>query len=174
MHFVEQLRSEAEAAISEMKRAAREARDAHARAELMRHMLGTARKSKDKPRDEAIDAIVGEWMKAWHLSANDWPHLAREMRAFTDAFYDYAREETDAADQRLRQNCAALDEALKATGTTISDQMAWRSQCAHGWWEAVKPTPASLPSRRERPDIPKHVAGTAFWETSCAERCKEA
>ncbi len=76
MHFVEQLRSEAEAAVAEMKRSARSARDAHARAELMRHMLGTARKAKDKPRNEAIDTIVGEWMKAWHLSANDWPHLA--------------------------------------------------------------------------------------------------
>ena len=42
---------------------------------------------------KAIDTIVGEWMKAWHLSANDWPHLASEMRAFTDAFYDYARDE---------------------------------------------------------------------------------
>ena len=56
MHFVEQLRSEADAAVAEMKRAARAARDAHARAELMRHMLGTARKSKDKPRDQATCA----------------------------------------------------------------------------------------------------------------------
>src|SRR5258707_735837 len=104
------------------------------------------------------------------------PHLVEQLRSEADAavteMKQAARAARDAADQCLRQNCPALDEALKTIGTTISDQMAWRSQCAHGWWEVVKPTPVNLPGRRERPDIPKPIAGTPFWETSCAERCK--
>ena len=51
--------------------------------------------------------------------------------------------------RRCARRCAALDEALAREGTSISEQMAWRSQCAHGWWELVAPTPADLPGRKD-------------------------
>jgi hypothetical protein len=43
-HLVEQLRDEAERNIATMREAALRARETHARAELMRHMLMTASK----------------------------------------------------------------------------------------------------------------------------------
>lgn len=172
-HFVEDLRAQADEAVATMKEAALAARHAHARAELMRHMLTTALKAKDKPKGEAVDMVVAEWMAAWYLDRNEWPHIAREMEAFTAAFYDYAHAPTDENDAALRKACAALDAALAAEGTTISDQMAWRSQCAHGWWEAVKPVPADLPGRKERPSVPPLPAAAPFWEAGCADFCQE-
>lgn len=171
-HFVDELRQEAEAAIARMQEVALAARHAHARAELMRHMLTTARKVKDRPKAEAIETVVGEWMGAWYLERADWPHIAREMEAFTAAFHDYANEASDANDARLRQACAALDAVLAREGTTISDQMAWRSQCAHGWWALVRPVPDDLPGRKDRPIVPQPEDGRPFWETGCADLCR--
>ena len=171
-HFVEDLQHEASAAIAAMQQAALVARHAHARAELMRHMLTTARKVKDKPKAEAVETVVTEWMDAWHLARAEWPHIAREMESFTEAFYDYANAPTDAHDTRLRQTVEALDAALAREGTTISDQMAFRSQCAHGWWEWVRPTPADLPGRKERPGVPQPSAGEPFWQAGCPDFCK--
>src|SRR5207249_10047 len=87
-HLVDELRADSEAAIAAMRDAALRARRIHARAELMRHMLLTAHKVKSKPKADAVEAVVTEWMKAWHLTRSDWPQLAREMEAFTAAFYD--------------------------------------------------------------------------------------
>lgn len=171
-HFVETLQQEAAEAVGRMRETALAARHLHARAELMRHMLTTARKVKDRPKAEAVETVVREWMDAWNLGRADWPHIAREMEAFTEAFHDYANAPSDAHDLRLRRSCEALDAVLAKEGTSISDEMAFRSQCAHGWWELVAPTPAGLPGRKERPSVPRPEDGKPFWETGCADFCR--
>jgi hypothetical protein len=171
-HFVEELREEAGAAIARMREAALAARYLHARAELMRHMLTTARKVAGKPKAEAVETVVREWMDAWNLDRHDWPHIAREMETFTAAFHNYANEPSDAHDAALRESCAALDVALACEDTSISEQMAFRSQCAHGWWELVAPTPADLPGAKPRPSMPAPRTDAPFWEAGCAEFCR--
>ncbi|HEV7260372.1 MAG TPA: hypothetical protein VGN82_21490 [Bosea sp. (in: a-proteobacteria)] len=171
-HFVDALQQEAAEAIARMREAAIEARRLHARAELMRHMLTTARKVKDKPKAEAVETVVREWMDAWNLGRSDWPHIAREMDAFTEAFHDYANAPSDANDARVAASAEALDAALSREGTSIAEQMAFRSQCAHGWWELVAPTPADLPGRKPRPSMPALRSDAPFWETGCADFCR--
>jgi hypothetical protein len=171
-HFVEDLRYEAEQAIAAMQEAALAARHAHARAELMRHMLTTTRKVADLPKREAVDRVVSEWMAAWHLDRSAGPETAKEMEALTGTFYDYVKEPSDPTDAALRDACATLDRALERHGTTISDQMAWRSQCAHGWWESVRPAPLDLPGRKDRPSVPKPEPNRPFWDAGCADFCK--
>jgi hypothetical protein len=170
--FVDELKAEATAAISDMQKAALAARNLHARAELMRHMLTTARRMMHKPRAEAVEAVVREWLGAWNLDRNAWPRIAAEIENLTVAFHDFAHDASLANDAALRACTVALDNALAREGTTISDQMAWRSQCAHGWWEAVRPTPVDLPGAKPRPSIPAPSKGAAFWEASCAPFCK--
>jgi hypothetical protein len=170
-HFVEDMQSEAAAAIAAMKDAALVARRRHAHAELMRHMQMTAAKVKHKNKAEAVEAVVSEWMEAWHLPRSEWPHLAKEMQAFTEAFYDYVNNPDDAADRRVRDTSATLDATLARQGTSIADQMAWRSMCAHGWWELVAPTPQDLPGRTARPTVPRPEDGKPFWDTGCAAQC---
>ena len=128
--------------------------------------------SSDTPKAEAVETVVREWMHAWSLQRSDWPHIAREMAAFTEAFHDYANDPSDEHDTRLREACAALDTVLEQEGTSISDQMAFRSECAHGWWEQVKPVPADLPGRKPRPSVPALESGKAFWEAGCADFCR--
>jgi len=171
-HFVDALQQQASAAIASMREAALEARRIHAHAELMRHMLTTARKVKDRPKAEAVETVVGEWMAAWNLDRSDWPHIATEMQGFTEAFHDYANDPSDAHDARVAAGAQALDAALAREGTSIAEQMAFRSQCAHGWWELVAPVPADLPGRKERPSIPKPEFGRPFWEAGCADFCR--
>ncbi len=171
-HFVEDLRLEAEAAVERMQAAAIEARRLHARAELMRHMLTTARKVMDKPRAEAVETVVREWMDAWNLRRDEWPHVAREMQSFTEAFQDYAIDASDANDRRVRASADALEAALGRHGTSIADQMAFRSQCAHGWWEWVVPVPVDLPGRKPRPSVPGPRAEQPFWSWGCADFCR--
>lgn len=171
VHLVDDLQAQAAQAVERMQQAAIAARHTHARAELMRHMLATARKVKDRPRAEAVETVVSEWLGAWHLERTQWPHLAREMEALTEVFYDYVHDMSDANDARLRRSCDILDTAFARAETTISDQMAWRSQCAHGWWELVSPTPVDLPGRKQRSAVPTYVAGAAFWNTGCADFC---
>ncbi len=166
-HFVDALQLEAEDAILRMRQAALDARRIHARAELMRHVLSTARKVKDRPPAEAVETVVREWMAAWQLDRDAWPHVARDMEAFTAAFHDYARTPDAAADARLRACAAALDAALAREGTSIADQMAFRSQCAHGWWAAVVPPPEPLPD-----SVPRPAPDRPFWEAGCAPRCR--
>ena len=171
-HFVEELQQQAAEAMAAMREAALTARHIHARAELMRHMRTTAAKSKDRPKAEAVDAVLTEWLEAWHVPRHDWPHIADEMQKFTATFYDYANDPSDANDRRMRVATEALDQALAAEGTTISDQMAFRSMCAHGWWEAVVPTPADLSGRKVRPTVPPLPKDRPFWEAACAEQCR--
>jgi hypothetical protein len=171
-HFVDALQQQAAEAIDRMREAAIEARRLHARAELMRHMLTTARKVADKPKAEAVETVVREWMDAWNLGRSDWPHIAREMEVFTQAFHDYANDPSDANDARVASGADALDAALAREGTSIAEQMAFRSQCAHGWWELVAPTPADLPGRKPRPSMPAPRSDAPFWETGCADFCR--
>lgn len=171
-HLVDELQREAGMAIDVMKQAAIHARHVHARAELMRHMLTTARKVRDEPRSEAVETVVREWMDAWNLDRDAWPHVAREMTLFTEAFHDYANAPSDIHDAALRRACDALDEALSREGTSISQQMAYRSQCAHRWWELVEPTPADLPGSKPRPSMPALRADMPFWETGCPDFCR--
>ena len=171
-HFVEELQSEAEHAVTTMQEAALAARHTHARAELMRHMLTTTRKVAHHAKPEAVERVVSEWMAAWHLDRSAWPGTAREIETVTGAFYDYVAQPSDGTDATLREACASLEQALARQGTTLSDQMAWRSQCAHGWWESVRPAPLDLPGRKDRPSIPKPEQGKPFWDTGCADFCK--
>lgn len=171
-HFVDALQQEAADAITRMREAAIQARRLHARAELMRHMLTTARKVKDKPKAEAVETVVTEWMDAWNLGRSDWPHIAREMEVFTQAFHDYANDPSDANDGRVATSADALDAALAREGTSIAEQMAFRSQCAHGWWELVAPTPADLPGAKPRPSMPVPRTDAPFWEAGCADFCR--
>jgi hypothetical protein len=171
-YFVEELRAEAERAIAAMRTAAETARAAHARAELLRHMVMTAARNTERPREAAVEAVVTEWLGAWHLERAAWPHVEREMEHVTEACYEYARTPGAAADAGIRAAWHALEAALEAGGTTLSDQMAWRSMCAHGWWELVKPVPPDLPGRTERPTVPRHTPGTPFWATGCARQCR--
>ena len=160
MHLTDEALAEADAAISLMRDAARHARAVHARAELLRHMRGTASKPG---ADETT--VAREWMQAWGMQ--DWPEVATEMHRFTAAFCRYAAERSDAADQAVRTATAALEHALTQRGTTLADQMAWRSHCAHGWWSAVTPPPPQYP---QRPGIPGPAQ--PFWESGCAARCR--
>ena len=97
-HLVEQLRGEAERDIATMREAALRARETHARAELMRHMLMTAGKVKEQPREQAVRFIVDHWLEAWHLDRTSWPHVA-EMEAFAAAFHAYVGAQTDTHDE---------------------------------------------------------------------------
>jgi hypothetical protein len=163
-HFIAELQQEAASAIAEMRAAALRARELHARAELMRHMLSTVAKMKERPHDEAVRFVVDEWLKAWALRRERWPHAAA-MEALAAAFYDYAAAPGDAADAVLRRAAAELEQRFAAAGLPIADEMAWRSVCAHGWWAAVRPPPPGQGRRdRDWPDRP-------FWEEGCPPQC---
>jgi hypothetical protein len=163
--YLEELQHDAERAIAAMKSAAITARQAHAKAELVRHMLTTARKVRDLPRAEAIETVVGEWMRAWHLDRDAWPHVAREMEALTGAFYDYARAASPEGDGRIREAHEALKAVIETPDLALEDHMAWRSRCAHGWWNLVRPAPDALRRPKESaPDAP-------FWMQGCPRDC---
>jgi hypothetical protein len=170
MRYVEELQAEAAAAIARMQQAALEARMLHARAELMRHMLTTAAKVAHLPREAAVAQVVGEWMQAWHLDADAYPDLKAEMAAFTRAFCDYAAA-PDQSDAGVRAAAARMETGFVRIGTSLADQMAWRSECAHGWWAAVAPVPPDLPGAKARPGVPALQPGAPFWAAACAPHC---
>ena len=164
MHLVDELKAKADASIAAMRDAALRARETHARAELMRHMLMTAGKVKDLPAVDAVRFIVDHWLEAWSLARASWPHVA-EMEAFAAAFHAYARAPTDAHDEAVRAICVRLELVFVAAGMPIADQMAWRSICAHGWWAHVAPPPPGKGRPdRDGPDRP-------FWEHGCLPEC---
>jgi hypothetical protein len=163
-HLIEELQRDAQTEIDTMKRAALCARDAHARAELMRHMLMTADRVKHEPADTAVRFIVDHWLEAWHLDRASWPHVAA-MEAFAAAFHAYARDPTDAHDAAVRAAADRIEQAFGEAGMPIADQMAWRSICAHGWWALVRPAPPGCGrSDREWPAQP-------FWAHGCPAHC---
>jgi hypothetical protein len=169
--LVDELQQAAALSIEAMRRAALEARRLHATAELMRHMRGTAAKLADRPVEEAAALVAGEWMKAWHLDGDAYAALGPDVTRFCLAFSHDARGTTAATQMAIRDAIAALEAAFGRHGTTIADQMAWRSECAHGWWELVVPTPDDLPSRSDRAGMPRYRTGAPFWEIGCAARC---
>ena len=164
-HMPAEMRIEAEAAIAAMRAAAREARRLHARAELMRHMLTTAAKLRGRP--DAVPGVVAEWMAAWGLDAAAWPSMADAMQLFTAAACAFEADPNDATDAGWRDSLRALDQALTAEGMTLADQMAWRSECAHGWWALVEPLPPSQPQRA----LVGLAPGAPFWEAGCRPLC---
>ncbi len=162
MMLAEEMMAEARAAIASMKAAAEEARRLHARAELLRHMMTTAARQTG-PAEEAVPAIAGEWMKAWALTG--YPALRAEMEAFTAACLESARAPGRLADTRLRAALSALDTALEAAGATLADEMAWRSECAHGWWAVVSPAPPGRGYREDR------ASARPFWSAGAPPHC---
>jgi hypothetical protein len=164
MHLHAEAQAAADDKIAAMQSAALAARAAHARAELMRHMLLTAGKLRERPRYAAIRQIVDEWLAAWALDRG-FPHVAA-MEAVTGAFFDYARAPSDAADQVLRGAWATVERVFEATGISLADRMAWRSACAHGWWGEVRPAPPG----EGRSDTAWKAA--PFWDKACPPHCR--
>ena len=163
-HLVDELKSRADDQIAIMRDAALRARDTHARAELMRHMLMTANRVKSKRPAEAVAFIVDHWLDAWGLARDSWPHVA-EMEAFAAAFHAYAISPSHANDDAVRATCVRLELAFVSAGMPIADQMAFRSICAHGWWAHVRPRPQEVgPREPGAPDRP-------FWELGCRPEC---
>lgn len=164
VHLVDELRMQAEAAMARMREVATAAREAHARAELLRHMLWTAGMMKNHPREAAIAKIVDEWLAAWALDRT-WPHV-KEMEALSAAFLDHALAPSEATDRVIRAVFSKLESAFAGAGLPVADQMAWRSACAHGWWAQVKP-PAAGKGRTDRtwPARP-------FWDDGCPPQCR--
>jgi hypothetical protein len=171
-HVVDGMLDEAARAIEAMRAAALHARNLHARAELMRHMRTTAAKMRARPLDEAAALVAAEWMQAWHIDGAVYAAIAEPAARFTRAFCVDANGSTEATQHDIADAIRDVEAALASQGTSIADQMAWRSECAHGWWELVVPTPADLPHRAARAGMPRHQAGTAFWETGCAPHCR--
>ncbi len=168
-HIVDEVQVAARKAIDAMQEIAVVARRMHARAELMRHMRLTARKVAEKPLDEAVRLVAGEWMDAWGLSGDAYKGLAEPLNRYTEAFCRDARDESEVSEAAIATAAIALEKAFEVVGTTLSDEMAFRSGCAHGWWEMVVPVPEKV--RRERPGVPRWQAGKPFWETGAAPHC---
>ncbi len=158
-HPVDEHLELAERAISAMQATALAARIAHARAELLRHMRTTARKMIGQPVEVAAAKVCGEWMKAWGLDVGAYPALADDIRGFAAAFCSDAAGSTPATQAAIAVALGKLESGFVATGTTLSDQMAFRSECAHGWWEAVVPKPEKSDSG-------------AFWTRGCPPHCR--
>jgi hypothetical protein len=167
-HPVDAALDEAREAISRMIEAARAARHLHARAELMRHMRTTAAKVAALPLDEAVAAVSGEWMKAWGLGGEAYSGIRPHVVAFTESFCRDARGSDAATRGTMGEAVAALEAAFVAHATTLSDEMAHRSECAHRWWTLVSPPPADLPRRAS---VPPHDPARPFWEAGAAPHC---
>lgn len=159
-----ELREAAEHDIATARHAALRARAMHSRAELMRHMMLTTAKSTDRTRDESIRLVTDEWLDAWRRDRANYPYV-KEMEALSGACYDALVAPDAAADAAVREAFAALERACAAHGTTIADEMAWRSGCSHTWWGDVRPAP-NLPEYRDRARRTE-----ALWERGCPVEC---
>ena len=168
-HIVDEMQNEAALAIDAMRKAALHARAVHARAELMRHMRVTAAKVADRPLDAAVGFVAAEWMKAWGLDDDAQRDLALDIRNFTAAFCRDTHAPTAATSAAILSATTRLEAAFSRIGTTLFDQMAFRSECAHGWWEQVVPIPRH--ERKERAEVPRWKPGQAFWEVGAAAHC---
>jgi hypothetical protein len=155
-HPVDLHRQEAAKAIAAMQAAARAARIVHARAELLRHMQTTAAKMRGLNTQIAAAKVRGEWMKAWRLDANAYPALGEAMQAFAAAFCRDADGSTQATQGEILHSLETLERGFAAIGTSLSEQMALNSECAHGWWAMVAP----------------QADGQAFWENGCPPHCR--
>jgi hypothetical protein len=171
IHPVDVMLAEADAAVERMKAAALEARRLQARAELARHMRTTARKMAAAPMEEAAAAISGEWMKAWSLDVGAYPAIAGQVAAFTQAFCRDARGSTTATQAAVRTAIADLEAGFSAIGTTLGDEMAFRSECAHGWWSRVVPLPEEMRRTPRAGRIPAPGEHEPFWSAGPQPHC---
>ena len=162
--FTTELRVAAEADIAAARAATQRARTIHARAELMRHMILTTAKSTHRTRGESIALVTDEWLDAWRRDRTNYPYVTL-MEALSGACYDTIRSPGATTDAAVRAAFAALEAACVANGTTLADEMAWRSGCSHGWWGDVRPAP----ERAEYRDLARRSA--ALWERGCAPEC---
>jgi hypothetical protein len=162
--FTGELREAALADIAAAHHAALRARAMHSRAELMRHMMLTTAKSTDKPRDESIRLVTDEWLDAWRRDRTNYPYVAL-MEALSGACYDALKSPGTQTDGGVREAFAALEGACISHGTTLADEMAWRSGCSHMWWGDVRPAP-NLPEYRERA-----IRSEPLWERGCPVEC---
>ncbi len=167
---VDSLLDEAEAAIARMRDVAIAARDLHARAELARHMRTTALKMVGQPMEEAIALVSREWMNAWGFDADGYPEIAADMIAFTRAFCTDARGATTNTQADVASAIAALDAAFRRIGTSLADQMAFRSECAHGWWGDIVPIPDEFAKLRKT-QPPAQKPGEPFWSAKAPPHC---
>jgi len=162
--FTSDLKHAADTDIAAAREAALRARAMHARAELMRHMMLTTAKSTHKTRGESIALVVDEWLDAWQRGRDNYPYVA-QMEALSGACYDALKAPSAAADNAVREAFAAMERACVAHGSTLADEMAWRSGCSHLWWGDVRPAP-NLPEYRERAR-----RSEPLWERGCPKEC---
>ena len=161
--FTDELAHAAGAEIAAAREATLRARMTHARAELMRHMMLTTAKSLDKAREESVRLVVDEWLDAWQRTRDNYPYVP-QMEALAGACHDALRTPNVDTDRAVRDAFAALEHACFVRGTTLGDEMAWRSGCSHGWWSDVRPSPGGEYAERSR-------RGEALWERGCPQHC---
>ena len=161
--FTAELKHAADAEMASAREATMRARTLHARAELMRHMMLTTAKSADRARAESIKRVVDEWLDAWQRTRQNYPHVAM-MEGLAGACYDALRAPSNKTDRALREAFAALEHACVEHGTTLADEMAWRSGCSHGWWSDVRPAPDGPYNERSR-------RSESLWERGCPTHC---
>jgi hypothetical protein len=166
-HPVDVMLAEADSAIERMKAFAIEARRLHARSELARHMRTTALKLIALPVDHAAAALAREWMKAWSLEGG-YDAIGAAISAFAMAFCRDVRGSDAATQAALSDAFAALEAGFASLGTSLSDEMAFRSECAHGWWSLVVPPPAA--GGKPPGGLPP-VAGQPFWSVGPQPHC---
>jgi hypothetical protein len=162
--FTTELRNAAESDIGAAHHAALRARAMHSRAELMRHMMLTTAKSTDRSREESVRLVTDEWLDAWRRDRTNYPYVAL-MEALSGACYDALTSATPQGDGAVREAFAALERSCIAHGTTLADEMAWRSGCSHTWWGDVRPAP-NLPEYRDRAR-----RSEALWDRGCPPEC---
>lgn len=162
--YTTELAREARADIAAARDASRRARATHARAELMRHMMMTTAKSMCEARAVSVRLVTDEWIDAWQRTRDNYPFVA-QMEALSGACYDWLHAKDAATDAAVRRAFEALDAACRAHGTTIADEMAWRSGCSHLWWGDIGPAPdkAEYRDRARRLD--------ALWDRGCPPEC---
>ncbi len=164
-HMLEDFTKLSNQSIEVMKEASLKARSDHAASELARHMLLTTQKFVSLPKVQAVDAVVSEWLQAWHLVHHEWPNIATEMETLTGAFYDYCNDPSDINDQAVRSAWLGFKDTHDNDERTLEDQMSWRSGCSHGWWGEVSPAPEGYRDHdSNRPLEP-------FWAKGCPPEC---
>ena len=162
--YATQLTHAADAHMASAREAALRARLAHALAELMRHMMLTTAKSLDRPRAESVRLVVDEWLDAWRRTRDNYPYVAH-MEALSGACYDALRAPNADTDRAVREAFAGLEHACVDNGTTLADEMAWRSGCSHIWWGDIHPAP-NLPEYREQAK-----RSESLWQRGCPPEC---
>ena len=162
--FTSELRKAAEEDISTAHHAVLRARAMHARAELMRHMMLTTAKSTHRSRDESVRLVTEEWLEAWRRTRDNYPYVAH-MEALSGACYDALRAPNADTDRAVREAFAGLEHACVDNGTTLADEMAWRSGCSHIWWGDIHPAP-NLPEYREQAK-----RSESLWQRGCPPEC---